>query len=126
MSSSSWSARLAVVLGVLAALTVPGSVAAARQLSGVTLLHALYVGTPASVLLGLLALLCARRARLAATRSVRPVRSGSLRAVRITAWTGFYVGLVAALALGFYGVLVALGGWGDSSPGRVRDRKHPP
>ena len=38
-----------------------------------------------------------------------PVRSGSLRAVRITAWTGFYVGLVAALALGFYGVLVALG-----------------
>jgi hypothetical protein len=33
-----------------------------------------------------------------------------LRAARITAWAGFYVGLVAALALGFYGVLVALGG----------------
>jgi hypothetical protein len=110
MSSSSWSARLAVFFGVLAALAVPGAIAAAQQLSGVTLLHSLYVGTPVSVVLGLLALFCARRARLAATRSVRPVRVGRLRAVRITAWTGFYVGLVAALALGFYGVLVALGG----------------
>jgi hypothetical protein len=110
MSSSSWSGRFAVLFGVLAALTVPGSIAAAQQLSGVTLLHALYVGTPVSAVLGLLALVCARRARLAATRSVRPVRTGSLRAVRITAWTGFYVALVAALALGFYGVLVALGG----------------
>ena len=110
MSSSSLSARLAVLLGVLAALTVPGSVAAAQELSGVTLLHALYIGTPVSVALGLLALFCSRRARLAATRSVRPAPPGRLRAVRVTAWAGFYVGLVAALALGFYGVLVALGG----------------
>ena len=110
MSSSSWSARLAVLLGALAALAVPGAITAAQTLSGVTLSHALYVGTPVSVALGLLALLCARRARLAATRSVRPARPGRLQAVRITAWTGFYVGLVAALALGFYGVLVALGG----------------
>jgi hypothetical protein len=109
MSSSSWSAKLAVLFGVLAVLAVPGAVAAAQYLSGVTLLHALYVGTPVSVLLGLLALVCARRARLTASRSVRPVRTGRLRAVRITAWAGFYVGLVAALALGFYGVLVALG-----------------
>jgi hypothetical protein len=109
MSSSSWSARLAVFFGVLAALTVPAAVLAAQRLSGVTLLHALYVGTPISVVLGLIALLCSRRARLAATRSVRPAGTGRLRAVRITAWTGFYVGLVAALALGFYGVLVALG-----------------
>jgi hypothetical protein len=107
MSSSRLYARLAVVLGVLAALTIPGAIAAAQKLNGVTLLHALYIGTPISVALGLLALLCARRARLASTRSVRPSR---LRAVRITAWTGFYVGIVAALALGFYGVLVALGG----------------
>jgi hypothetical protein len=42
-------------------------------------------------------------------RSIRTSGSGSLRAVRITAWAGLYVGLVAALALGFYGVLVALG-----------------
>jgi hypothetical protein len=108
MSSSRFSARLAVVLGVLAALAVPGAIVAAQELTGVTLLHALYVGTPISVALGLLALLAARRARLAATRSVRP--TGTLRAVRIAAWTGLYVGLVAALALGFYGVLVALGG----------------
>jgi hypothetical protein len=99
-----------VVLGVLAALAVPGAIVAAQELSGVTLLHALYIGTPISVALGLLALLAARRARLVAMRSVRPTGAGSLRAARITAWAGFYVGLVAALALGFYGVLVALGG----------------
>jgi hypothetical protein len=110
MSSSRFAARLAVVLGVLAALAVPGAIVAAQELTGVTLLHALYIGTPVSVALGLLALLASRRARLAATRSVRPAASSTLRAVRITAWTGLYVGLVAALALGFYGVLVALGG----------------
>ena len=92
--------KLAVVLGILAALAIPGSVAAAQFLSGVTLLEALYVGAPVSVTLGLLALLAARRARLAATRSVRPVRTGSIRAARVAAWTGFYVGVVAALALG--------------------------
>jgi hypothetical protein len=110
MSSSKLASRLAVVLGVLAALAVPGAIVAAQELSGITLLHALYIGTPVSVVLGLLALLASRRARLAATRSVRPTASGRLRAVRITAWAGLYVGVVAALALGFYGVLVALGG----------------
>jgi hypothetical protein len=109
MSSSRFAPRLAVVLGVLAALAVPGAIVAAQELSDITLLHALYIGTPVSVGLGLLALLASRRARLAAMRSIRTSGTGSLRAVRITAWTGLYVGLVAALALGFYGVLVALG-----------------
>ena len=108
MSSNRLSAGLAVVLGVLAALAVPAAVLAAQELSGVTLLHALYIATPVSVALGLLALLASRRAGLVAARSVRPAH-GSLRAVRITAWGGLYVGVVAAIALGFYGVLVALG-----------------
>jgi hypothetical protein len=98
--------KLAVILGALAALAVPASIAAAQYLSGVTLLHALYVGAPVSVALGLLALLASRRARLAATRSVRPARTGWLRTGRVAAWTGFYVGSVAALALAVYGVLV--------------------
>jgi hypothetical protein len=101
------SSRLAaVILGALAALAIPASIVAAQFLAGVVLLNALYVGTPISVALGLLALLAARRARLAATRSVRPGRTGSLRVARVAAWTGFYVGMVAALALGVYGVLV--------------------
>ena len=107
MSSSRGSAAwLAVVLGVLAVLVVPGAVLAAQQLNGLTLLHALYVAAPVSVALGLLALLASRRARLRSARSLQP---SSLRAVRITAWAGFYVGVVAAGALGFYGILVALG-----------------
>jgi len=98
--------KFALILGILAALAVPASLAAAQYLSGVTLLDALYVGTPVAVALGLLALVASRRARLAATRSVRPVRAGWLRAARIAAWTGFYIASVAALALGVYGVLV--------------------
>ena len=77
MSSSSWSAPAAVFFGVLAALAVPGAVAAAQELSGVTLLHALYVGAPVSVALGLLALLCARRASLSSPVTKRELNSST-------------------------------------------------
>ena len=57
-------------------------------------------------MLGLLALFASRRARLASTRSIRPGDAGPVRAGRIAAWAGLYVGVTAALALGVYGVLV--------------------
>jgi hypothetical protein len=103
MSGSRTLGRAAVVTGLLAVLTVPAAVALAQQVSGLTLLHALYVGTPVSVALGLLALLFARRARLAASRSV--AGGGPLRLGRVVAWAGLYVGVTAAIALGVYAVL---------------------
>ena len=104
MPGSRGLSRAAVVVGLLAVLTVPAAVAAAQQLTGVTLLQGLYVGTPISVALGLLSLLLVRRARLAAARSV--TAGGPLRLGRVAAWAGLYVGVSAAIALGVYAVLV--------------------
>jgi hypothetical protein len=97
--------RAAVLCGVLAFITVPVAVVVAQQLSQVTLLQALYVGTPISIGLGLLALLLVRRARLAAARSVSG--GGPLRLGRFAAWAGLYVGVATAIALGVYGVLTS-------------------
>jgi hypothetical protein len=103
MSSSKALARTAVVVGALAVLAVPAAVVAAQMLSGVTLLQGLYIGTPISVALGLIALVLVRRARLAASRSV--VGGGPLRLGRVAAWAGLYVGVTAAIAIGVYTVL---------------------
>jgi len=97
--------RSAAVLGLLAILAVPAAVVASRLLNGVTLLHALYVGVPASCVLGLLAVASARRARFAAARSVRPDAAGPGVAARTLAWAGLYVGVTSALALAVYGAL---------------------
>ena len=105
MSSSRTLGTAAVLAGLAAVAAVPGAVAAAQLLSKVTLLQGLYVGTPISVALGLLALLLVRRARIAAARSI--AGGGPLRLGRLAAWTGLYVGVTAAIALGVYAVLVA-------------------
>src|SRR6266851_10109379 len=106
MSSSKNAARAALVLGVLAVVALPAAVVAAQMLASVGLLQSLYFSAPGSVVLGLLALLASRRARLAAARSIKPGEAGLVRAGRIAAWAGLYVGVTAALALGVYGVLV--------------------
>jgi hypothetical protein len=105
MSSSNRGTRAAVVLGALAVLAIPAAVIASRKLSGVTLLHALYVGVPVACVLGLLAVASIRRGRFAAERSVRPDARGPGRLARGLAWLGLYVGVTAALALAVYGAL---------------------
>lgn len=105
MSSSKRAARAAVVFGALAVLAIPAAVLGSRYLNGIRLLQSLYVAAPAACVLGLVAVASARRARLAAARSVRPDAAGSLRLPRFLAFTGLYVGLTGALALAVYGVL---------------------
>ena len=105
MSSSRTLGAAAVLAGAAAIAAVPAAVAAAQLLSKVTLLQGLYVGTPISVALGLLALLLVRRARIAASRSV--AGGGPLRLGRLAAWAGLYVGVTAAIALGVYAALVS-------------------
>jgi hypothetical protein len=105
MSSSRRAARAAVVFGALAVIAIPAAVFGSRLLGGVTLLRALYVAVPAACLLGLIAVASARRARLAAARSVRPDDVGPGRLARWLAWAGLYVGITAALALAVYGAL---------------------
>ena len=107
MRSSRRAARAAIFLGALATLAVPGAIGAAQVLKGVALLRALYVGVPVSAVLGLIAVLCSRRARFALARSIHPEHRGLVRTARVFAWLGLYVGVTAALALAVYGVLRA-------------------
>lgn len=105
MSSSKRTGSAAVLFGALAVLAIPAAVFGARLVNGVTLLRALYVSVPAACLFGLIAVISARRARLAAARSVRPDAVGPGRFARWLAWTGLYVGITGALALAVYGAL---------------------
>ena len=101
------SSRAGALLGALGALSVPGAVAAAQVVSGVTLLGSLYYGIPLALILGLAALVVSRRARLAAQRTVFAERGGPVRAARLLAWLSLYIGVTAGIAVAVYWVLRA-------------------
>ncbi|HEY6960548.1 MAG TPA: hypothetical protein VI408_01525 [Gaiellaceae bacterium] len=105
MRSSKAPARAAILLGALAVLAIPAGVVVAQQSSRLRLLETLYVAVPVAAVLGLVAVVLARRARFAAQRSVREDGRGLLRTARILAWAGMYAGITGALALAVYGVL---------------------
>ena len=105
MRSSNRAARAAIVLGALAVLAIPVTVVLPQVVSSLRLLQTLYVTVPAAVVLGLLAVGAARRARFEAALSIRPERAGPVRAARLVAWAGLYAGVTGALALAVYGVL---------------------
>ena len=107
MRSNRASARAAIFLGALAVVAVPAGIGVAQVAKSLRLLDALYVSVPVSAVLGLIAVLCSRRARFALARSLHPERRGLVRTARFVAWLGLYVGITAALALAVYGVLRA-------------------
>ena len=91
---------------MLAVAAIPLGIAASRYIGVVQLLQGLYAGVPAALLLGLLAVLSARRGRQAIARTLGRARGA--RAARIghaLALLGVYVGLMGALALISYTVL---------------------
>jgi hypothetical protein len=78
---------------------------AAGQLSGVTIVHAT-AATCGSALLGVLALLLARKAQLRNERTLGRVGGlGMARAGKILGLLSLCIGITAGLALGFYSVL---------------------
>jgi hypothetical protein len=100
-------AIVALVLGILAIAAIPvGAVVASRR-EDVSLLQAELVAVSAAIVLGSIAVVVARRARLRVERSVRRAGVGLARTARIVAWAGVYVGVTGGLALAFYGVLRA-------------------
>jgi hypothetical protein len=98
-------AKAALALGVLAALYVPAGLAVARSTT-VSLFQATYA-FPGGMLLGLLAIVQARRAREALDRTL-----GRAGGERQAAWgrglglLGLCLSLTVGLALGFYWILV--------------------
>jgi hypothetical protein len=100
-------AAWASVLFGLAALAVwPAAVAVARYSKRIGLVEALIVALPAGLLLALLAVLMARRARWRIQRTIG--RVGGLRTAgfgRFVGLTGVCAAVTGGLALGFFGLL---------------------
>jgi hypothetical protein len=105
MSSSRPAAFLAALLGLIAVVAIPAATLAAAYTDRVTLLRAVYIAVPVACVAALCAISAYRRARARLDRSARRAGSGAVRTARFLAFTGLYLAVTGALALGFYGVL---------------------
>lgn len=104
MTSSSRSA-FASLLGLVAIAAIPCGALVAQRSQSVSLLDALYVSVPIAIVLGLLAVLVARGARLQVARSVFGGGKGFARFAQVVAWAGLWVGITGGVALAVYGAL---------------------
>ncbi|HVS84921.1 MAG TPA: hypothetical protein VHD91_04765 [Gaiellaceae bacterium] len=103
-------ARLAALCGALSALSVPAAVVFAERSTKVDLVDAAW-SVPVAVFFALAAFLLARGARGTLARTLE--RSGGARAIRIArflAVAGTSFALAAAIAVGFYELLLRLEG----------------
>ncbi len=108
--ASNHRASLAVLLGIVAALTVPGAVVLTQHSGRLVLLDAAW-SIPLGFALGVAALLLARGARGTVSRTLE--RAGGHRRIRtakILAVAGVSLALSASIAIGFYQVLLQLEG----------------
>ncbi|HET7567191.1 MAG TPA: hypothetical protein VFJ91_04315 [Gaiellaceae bacterium] len=108
--SSNHRASLAVLAGVVSAATVPAAVLVAQRSATLDLVDAAWA-IPLGFVTGAAALLLARGAAGAWTRSLE--RAGGarrIRTARILAVAGLSLTLAAAIAVGFYELLVRLEG----------------
>jgi hypothetical protein len=103
---SNAAAPAALLLGALALLAIPAGVAASWYVPRVQLLQAVEGSVPAAILLALLGIGAARRARRTIALTLgRAGGEGSARAGRLLALLGLYVGCSGAIALGFFALL---------------------
>jgi hypothetical protein len=110
MRSSNHRSSAAVLAGLLAVAAVPVAVLLSRQTTGVRLLDAVWA-IPAAGLCGIAALLFARGARGRIRRTLEQAGgAGRARLGRILGVAGLCVALSAAIAVGFYELLVRLEG----------------
>ena len=107
--TSNAAARASVVVGLVALAVPPLAIAAANQLERVTLVQGVAVACAAAVF-GVGAIALARRGRRTAELTLG--RVGGERAAqagRILGYVGVWLGLTAALTLGFFAVLRYIG-----------------
>jgi hypothetical protein len=98
-------ARLSVLFGLLSLAAVPAALYSTR-LKDVNLPQAVGGEAVAGTLLGLIAVLLAQSARFRAERTLARVREGTARMGKWLGLLGLCLGLTAALALGFFGLLL--------------------
>jgi hypothetical protein len=98
-----------VLFGLLSLAAVPVALAATR-LKHVNLPQAVGGEAVAGTLLGLLSIVLARGARVQVERTLARMGEGTARVGKWLGVLGLCLGLTAALALGFFGLLLLLGG----------------
>jgi hypothetical protein len=99
-----------VLVGLLAVAAAPAAIEAARALRRVTIAQGVGGAAVAATLLGLVALMLGRRARRRARWSISGSGGeGVARTGIFLGVLGICLGLTAALALGFFGLLLLLG-----------------
>jgi hypothetical protein len=104
--SSNPAATGALAAGLLAVAALPAAIALAQVSARVKLTQAA-AGAPVAALLGVAALVLARRARRRSERTLgRAGGDGAARAGRILGVLGLCLAASAAIAIGFYGLLV--------------------
>jgi hypothetical protein len=106
--TSTRTAWAAVVLGLLALAAVPAGTLAAGRVVSVDLVRATAAAVGACFLFGLAGVSASRRARFRIERSLSRSGERTLRVGRFLVFAGLYVGLIGAIALGFYGVVLAI------------------
>jgi hypothetical protein len=98
-------ARFSVLFALLSLAAVPAAVYS-THLKNVNLPQAVGGEAVAGTLLGLIAVVLARRGRLRAERTLGRVGEGAARWGKWLGLLGLCLGLTAALALGFFGLLL--------------------
>lgn len=99
-------ARAAVAVGTLAVLAIPAGLALAAYSSAVDLIYA-SVTVPLAALLGLVAIALSRSARRYSQITLGRIGgTGLARAGGILGVVGVYLAVMAALAVGFFGLLL--------------------
>ena len=98
-------ARLSVLFGLLSIAAVPVALYSTR-LQKVDLPHAVAGEAIAGTLLGMIAILLARGARVKVERTLGRAGEGAVRWGKWLGTLGLCLGLTAALSLAFYGLLL--------------------
>jgi ABC-type sugar transport system permease subunit len=106
--SSNHRASLAVLFGIVAVAAVPAGVVLAQRVAGITLIDAAYA-IPVAAVAAVAALLFVRGAKGRIQRTLeRAGGAGRARVGRILGIAGISIALSAAIAVGFYELLVRL------------------
>jgi hypothetical protein len=98
-------ARFSVLFALLSLASLPAAVAATHS-SHVNLKQAVGAEAIAGTFFGLLAVILARGARMQVERTLARVGEGTARTGRLLGLLGLCLGLTAALALAFFGLLL--------------------
>lgn len=98
-------ARFSVLFALLSLATIPAALYASR-LSNVNVPQAVAGEAVVGTLFGLIAVLLARGARVQVERTLTRTGEGAARAGKWLGLLGLCLGLTAALALGFFGLLL--------------------